>query len=120
MYEVLKAGGVTGGFNFDAKTRRPSYTFEDMFEAYALGMDSFALGLIKAAAIIEDGRVDTFVKERYQSYANTEIGKKIRAGQATLAECAAIAVDNGAPALPGSGKQEYLEAVVNQILFGKA
>lgn len=24
MYEVIKAGGITGGFNFDAKTRRPS------------------------------------------------------------------------------------------------
>ena len=26
MYEVLKAGGLTGGFNFDAKNRRPTYT----------------------------------------------------------------------------------------------
>ena len=51
MYEVLKAGGLTGGFNFDAKSRRPSYTYEDMFESYILGMDTFALGLIKAAAI---------------------------------------------------------------------
>ncbi len=31
MYEVLKAGGLTGGLNFDAKKRRPSYTAEDMF-----------------------------------------------------------------------------------------
>jgi xylose isomerase len=120
MYEILKAGGLTGGLNFDAKTRRPSYTFEDMFQAFVLGMDSFALGLIKAAAIIEDGRMDSFVHERYQSYATTEIGQKIRAGKATLAECAAKAVDAGASALPGSGRQEYLEAVMNQILFGKA
>ena len=59
MYEVLKAGGLTGGFNFDAKNRRPSYTPEDMFHAFILGMDTFALGLIKAAEIIEDGRIDT-------------------------------------------------------------
>jgi len=117
---VLKAGGVTGGFNFDAKNRRPSFTFEDMFLAFVLGMDSFALGLIKAAEIIEDGRIDAFVKERHQSYATTEIGQKIRAGKATLAECAAIASKNGAPALPGSGKQEYLEAVMNQIMFKQA
>ena len=117
MYEVLKAGGVTGGFNFDAKNRRPSYTMEDMFEAFILGMDSFALGLIKAAAIIEDGRIDDFIKERYASYGETEIGKKIRAGKATLEECASIAVENGAAGLPGSGKQEYLENVINQILF---
>lgn len=43
MYEVLKAGGLTGGFNFDAKSRRASYTYEDMFESYILGMDTFAL-----------------------------------------------------------------------------
>lgn len=116
MYEVLKAGGLTGGFNFDAKNRRPSYTFEDMFEAYILGMDTFALGLIKAAALIEDGRVDQFVKDRYASY-QTGIGAKIHAGEATLEECAAVAARNGAPALPGSGKQEYLESIVNSILF---
>ena len=119
MYEVLKAGGLqNGGFNFDAKNRRPSYTLEDMFLGYILGMDSFALGLIKAAELIEDGRVDAFVKERYASYADTAIGRKIRSGKATLEECAAVALQNGAPELPGSGKQEYLESVVNSILFG--
>lgn len=118
MYEILKAGGFThGGLNFDAKNRRPSYTHEDMFLGFILGMDSFALGLIKAAKLIEDGRVDEFVKERYASYSNTDIGKKIRTGAATLEECAAIAVKNGAPALPGSGKQEYLESVLNSIMF---
>ena len=120
MYEVLKAGGLTGGFNFDAKNRRPSYTYEDMFEAYILGMDTFALGLIKAAELVEDGRIDEFIQERYASYQGTEIGRKIRTGKATLAECAKLASDHGAPALPGSGKQEYLEAVVNQILFKQA
>jgi xylose isomerase len=117
MYEILKAGGLTGGLNFDAKNRRPSYTLEDMFHAFILGMDSFALGLLKAAAIIEDGRIDGFVKERYASYAKTPIGKKIRAGKATLEECAAIALKNGAPKLPGSGRQEYIENVINQIFF---
>ena len=44
MYEILKAGGLTGGLNFDAKNRRPSYTLEDMFHAFILGMDAYALG----------------------------------------------------------------------------
>ncbi|NLO85719.1 MAG: xylose isomerase [Clostridiales bacterium] len=118
MYEVLKAGGINGGFNFDAKNRRPSYTYEDMFLGFILGMDSFALGLIKAAALIEDGRIDEFVKDRYASYETTEIGKKIRAGETTLEELAALAAANGQPELPGSGKQEYLESVVNSVLFG--
>ena len=117
MYEVVKAGGLTGGFNFDAKCRRPSYTHEDMFESYILGMDTFALGLMKAAAIIEDGRVDAFIKDRYASY-NSGIGAKIVAGETTLEELAAYADTLGAPELPGSGKQERLEGIVNQILFG--
>ena len=117
MYEILKAGGLTGGLNFDAKNRRPSNTLEDMFEAFILGMDSFALGLIKAAAIIEDGRIDGFVKDRYASYQDTEIGQKIRTGKATLEECAAIAVKNGSAPIPASGRQEYIENVINQIFF---
>ena len=116
MYEVLKAGGLTGGFNFDAKARRPSYTVEDMFHAYILGMDTFALGLLKAAALIEDGRIEKFIADRYASY-RTGIGAKIRSGEVTLQELAEYAAALGAPALPGSGRQEYLESVVNQILF---
>ncbi|MBQ2968430.1 MAG: xylose isomerase [Clostridia bacterium] len=118
MLEVLKAGGLTGGFNFDAKNRRPSYTAEDMFKGFILGMDTYALGLIKAAALIEDGRLDEFVKEKYQSFANTEIGQKIRSGNATLEELAEYAGKLQKPEMPGSGSQEYLESVVNSIMFG--
>ena len=117
MYEVLKAGGLTGGFNFDAKNRRPSYTVEDMFEAYILGMDTFALGLIKAAELISDGRIDNFVKKRYASYSETEIGKKILSNETDLEELSLYAEQLGAPEMPGSGRQEYLEGVINSILF---
>ena len=117
MYEVIKAGGLTGGFNFDAKNRRPSNTFEDMFHAYILGMDTFALGLLKAAAIIEDGRIDDFVKNKYSSFNNTEIGKKILGGSATLSELASYAENLGDAKNVESGRQEYLESVMNSILF---
>lgn len=117
MLEVLRAGGLTGGFNFDAKCRRPSYTMEDLVESYILGMDTYALGLLNAEKIIKDGRLDAFLKERYASF-STGIGKKIRDGNSTLAELASYAEAMGAPALPGSGKEEHLEAVINQILFG--
>ena len=116
MYEVLKAGGLTGGFNFDAKCRRPSNTPEDMFYSYILGMDTFALGLIKAAQIIEDGRIDAFIKDRYSSY-EEGIGKKIREGKTTLKELADRASELKKPENPASGRQEYLESIVNEILF---
>lgn len=118
MLEVLRAGGLTGGFNFDAKCRRPSYTVEDMFEGYILGMDTFALGLLKSAALIEDGRIDAFIKERYASY-RSGIGATILSGKTTLSELSAHAEKLGAPELPGSGRQERLEGIINQVLFGK-
>ena len=116
MYEVLKAGGLTGGFNFDAKSRRPSNTYEDMFESYILGMDTFALGLIKAAEIIEDGRIDGFVAQKYSSF-NEGIGAKIVAGEATLEELADYAHNLKNTTEPCSGKQERLQGVLNSILF---
>ena len=49
MYEILKAGGFTnGGLNFDAKVRRSSFDFDDIVYGHILGMDTYALGLIKA------------------------------------------------------------------------
>ena len=118
MYEVLKAGGINGGFNFDSKNRRPSNTYEDMFYGYILGMDTFALGLIKAAKLIEDGRLDKLQNERYISYSNTEIGQKIRNHTATLEELACCAAAMKKPANPGSGRQELLEQIMNEVLFG--
>ncbi|MCR5187984.1 MAG: xylose isomerase, partial [Treponema sp.] len=102
--------------NFDSKNRRPSNTLEDMFHAYIMGMDTFALGLIKAAEMIEDGRIDNFIKEKYSSY-ESGIGKKIREKKTTLEELAKLASEMKKPENPGSGREEYLEGVVNNILF---
>ena len=116
MYEVLKSGGLTGGLNFDAKNRRPSNTYEDMFEGYILGMDTFALGLIKAASAIEDGRIDNFIKERYVSFTKG-IGQKILNNETSLEELSAYACELKCIDTPISGKQERLEGILNTILF---
>ena len=118
MYEVIKAGGLTGGFNFDAKNRRASYTVEDMFYGYILGMDTFALGLINAAKLIEDGKIDDFITERYSTFHNTEIGKKIISNSTNLEELFEYAEKLGKPNMPGSGRQEYLQSIVNGVLYG--
>ena len=116
MLEVLRAGGFTnGGLNFDAKVRRGSFEFEDIVYAYITGMDTFALGLIKASEIIADGRIDEFVKNRYSSY-NSGIGKSIVDGTATLEDLERYTLENGEVKME-SGRQEYLEAVLNSILF---
>ena len=119
MYEVLKAGGMkNGGFNFDAKNRRPSNIPEDIFHGFILGMDSYALGLINAARLIEDGRLDAFVKERYSSFEG-EIGKKIMTDTADLEELSAYAESMGTPSLPSSGSQEKLLNIINSVMFGQ-
>ena len=93
MYEVLKAGGFTnGGLNFDSKARRGSFTPEDIFHSYIAGMDTFALGLRAAAKLIEDGRIDSFVSDRYSSW-NTGIGADIISGKATMADLEKYALE---------------------------
>jgi len=115
MYEVLKAGGIPGGLNFDAKSRRASNTPEDLFLGFILGMDTFALGLRKADRMQKDRRFAGLLEERYAGYFSG-IGRRIREGQATLEELAAYA-QGRENVRPASGKREYLESVLNQILF---
>ncbi len=116
MLEVIRAGGFTnGGLNFDAKVRRGSFTFEDIVYAYISGMDTFALGLIKAYEIIADGRIDEFVKQRYSSYTKG-IGKDIVDGKASLESLEEYILKNDNEQMQ-SGRQEYLETILNNILF---
>ncbi len=117
MLEVIRAGGFTnGGLNFDAKTRRGSNTPEDIAYSYIAGMDSFALGLRIAAKMIEDGRIDEFVKQRYSSY-ETGIGKKISDKTVTIEELESHAKGLGEFECVPSGRQEYLENILNSIMF---
>ena len=118
MYEVLKAGGFTnGGLNFDSKARRGSFEMEDIFNSYIAGMDAFALGLLIAQKMIDDGRIDNFVAERYASW-NEGIGADIISGKATMADLEQYALGKGdVIGSLQSGRQEKLEAILNNIMF---
>jgi len=119
MYTILKVGGfTTGGLNFDSKIRRNSVDPADLFIAHIGGMDAFAVGLEVANRIITDGKIPSFVKKRYASFSSGD-GARFSKGQMTLEQLAEI----GAKAGYGktgltSGKQEYMENVLNQYLFG--
>ena len=118
MLEVIKAGGFTnGGLNFDAKARRGSFTPEDIFLSYIAGMDAFALGFLAARKLVEDGRLDKFVEDRYASW-KTGIGADIIAGKADLRSLSEYALAKGEvmDSLT-SGRQEMLESIVNNVLF---
>jgi xylose isomerase len=119
MYTILKAGGfTTGGLNFDAKIRRNSVDPADLFIAHIGGMDAFAAGLEIAQRIIDDGRIPAFVKQRYASF-DSGNGAKFEQGALSLEDLAQIGSDSGyGNAGLTSGKQEHLENVLNQYLFG--
>ena len=116
MLSILKMGGfTTGGTNFDAKPRRESFEPVDLFHAHIAGMDTFARGLKIAAAIRKDGRLEEFVRERYSSW-DAGIGAKIEKGKADFAALEAYILKKGQPADNGSGRQEWLEALINDFI----
>jgi len=119
MLEVLRMGGFkTGGLNFDAKVRRQSVEPIDLMHAHVGSMDAFGLGLIVADALMRDGELEKFVRERYAGW-ESELGRKVLGGNATLADCEAYIAKNGEPALR-SGRQEMLENIVARATHGRA
>lgn len=116
MLTILKYGGfTTGGVNFDAKVRRESFEPIDLFHAHIGGMDAFARGLKIAAAIRKDGRLAEFVKQRYSSW-DTGIGAKIEKGEVGFKELEAYMLKKGEAAPNVSGRQEYLENLINEFI----
>jgi len=116
MYEVLKAGGFTkGGLNFDAKVRRGSFEPADLFHGHIAGMDAFARGLKVAYKMLQDGKFEKFIEERYQSY-TTGIGKDIVEGKVGFKELEKYALEINS-LKNTSGRQEVLEAMLNKYII---
>ena len=114
FYEVLKAGGfTTGGMNFDAKIRRQSIDPDDLLHAHVGSMDACARGLLIAAqddrgrhargrgrqALCQMGRAAEQGDARRQ-------GKPWRRSPRACSRMASIRK-------PKSGRQEYLENLLN-------
>jgi len=134
-YVVAQGGLGRGGLNFDAKVRRESLDPVDLVVAHVGAMDCYALGLRKAADIYERGELRRMLDARYLSWTNTDIGRRVEAGEATLEECASYArtreaevrnkEKNGGgdgegkefPVLE-SARQELFEIVRNRHLYG--
>lgn len=116
MLCILGMGGfTTGGVNFDAKVRRESFEPIDLFHAHIGGMDAFARGLKVAHAIIADGRLSSFVTERYRSW-DSELGRRIESGNATLTELESYILPKGEANKNASGRQEMLENLINEFI----
>ena len=116
LYEILKGGGLgRGGLNFDAKLRRQSIAPDDLVIAHAGAMDLTAQALLIAEKMIDDGALQKHVQQRYAGWDGKE-GRAILAGKRTLADLAAHVEAQDIEPQPVSGRQEWLEGLVNSYL----
>ncbi|MDA9846108.1 xylose isomerase [bacterium] len=117
MISILRAGGLgSGGFNFDAKLRRPSTDPKDLFYAHIGGMDAYALAFKLARKVLADGKFTDHVKNRYSSF-DTGFGKDVEKKKVGFKDLEKVAFKLGEPKLR-SGHQEYLENLLNTYLHG--
>lgn len=115
MLIILEAKGFAGGgVNFDAKTRRNSTDMEDIFHAHIGGMDAFARALVVADNILQKSPYKEFRKNRYASFDSGE-GKLFEEGKLSLEDLRSYAFKAGEPKLT-SGRQEWLENIINQYI----
>ena len=116
LMEVLRAGGIgQGGFNFDAKVRRQSFEPEDLIHAHIGGVDLCARGFLCATRLIEEGKLDKVVAERYVGWKSTEAAAML-SGVVTLDDIAANSKTAGINPQPRSGRQEKIENIVLRAL----
>jgi xylose isomerase len=120
LYEILRGGGIgTGGFNFDAKLRRQSMDPVDLFHAHIGGMDTLARALLAAAELLDDGRLQGFVDERYAGWSQP-LGHQIRGGEVGLEALWRRSRESDAQPRPVSGRQELLENRVRAAIHRSA
>lgn len=116
MLIVLGDGGFrTGGLNFDAKVRRESTDPRDLFMAHIGGMDTFARGLVIAQNILENSPLVENRRQRYNSFESGP-GQDFAAGRLSLRDLHEHADAQGEP-LQTSGKQEWVENLINDYMF---
>ena len=115
MLVILQAGGFKGGgINFDAKIRRNSTDADDLFHAHIGGIDTFARALLTADNILNKSDFKKLRKERYATF-DIGKGKEFEEGKLSLEDLRTYAIENGEPAVK-SGKQEYLENIINRFI----
>lgn len=112
---IHQAGGIkAGGINFDAKIRRNSTDLEDLFVAHISGMDAFARAFVVADTILKESDYLKFRTERYASFDSGQ-GKAYEEGKLSLEDLRNYTLKNGEPQ-QRSGKQEWLESIINQYI----
>ncbi|MBV9946703.1 MAG: xylose isomerase [Myxococcales bacterium] len=116
LRRILQAGGFkTGGFNFDAKVRRQSIDLEDLLHGHVGGIDVLARSLLIADRMLEDGKLQGVVDERYAGWSKP-LGQEILGGKLSLAQLSDRVLTQMIDPKPRSGRQELLENLVSRYI----
>jgi xylose isomerase len=116
LYLLARAGGFkTGGLNFDAKVRRQSLEPADLFHAHVGGMDVCARALLGVERMIQDGSLTKDIEARYRGWSGP-LGQDILAGRTGLEALERRALERNQDVQPVSGRQEYLENLINRFV----
>jgi xylose isomerase len=115
FYHLVRGGGfTTGGLNFDAKIRRQSIDPADLFHGHVGAMDVAARALLAAERMIQDGTLARAVDDRYAGW-QTGFGRDILDGKSSLEALSKHVLGHDTDPEPVSGRQEYLENLVNRF-----
>jgi xylose isomerase len=116
LYLIMQNGGFkSGGCNFDAKVRRQSLEPADLFHGHIGGMDVCARALLAAEKLIQDGQLANAVSQRYAGWAQPW-AQEVLAGKTSLDALADKVLQDNKDVVPVSGRQEYLENLVNRFV----
>ena len=116
LYLIMQAGGFTnGGLNFDSKVRRQSIDPQDMFYGHVGAMDVAARALLVAEQMLQDGKLAAHVDARYAGW-QAPLGQQIMGGSLGLDALAEQVLAANRDTAPVSGRQEYLENLLNSYL----
>ena len=86
-----------------------------MIHGHIGGLDTCAHALLAAARLIEDGKFDAFLSQRYAGWSDAK-AQAMLAPDATLESVAARVAAEGIDPKPRSGRQEWVENLVNRYL----
>ncbi len=99
--------GETGSFHTKAAL--------DDGTAHVGSMDACARGLLIAAQMMKDGKVEKAVAKRYAKWEEPQ-NQAMLAGKESLDKIAARVLKSGLDPQPHSGRQEYLEGLLNTYI----
>lgn len=113
FYYIFKDQGLgSGGLNMDAKIRRQSIDPEDLFYAHIGAMDTCARTLLAVERMINDGSYEKFIQKRYENWSQN----KVLMDSASLETIYEKVKSDDINPQPHSGRQEYLENLLNSYI----